>query len=307
MTQRQPHDTIEELLGVYALDAVDSNERRLIEDHLSRCSFCRNEVEEHREVAALLAGEVVEPPPRVWEGLISKINATGPHEDLAPIVSLEEKRKAPFLAATRRMAAVAAAVAAAVVIGLSAGLVTQSQRIGDLTSQITEQDRQLTALSATLAADPLEQAVAAALADPAAQVASLTAEGSTQSMLIVMLPDGTGYVYQSNLDPLQTDATYQLWAVVDDKVISAGVLGNRPVLVPFHIDPDGLQGFVITQEAAGGVPVRGGPGCCVVQGVDDVSLSHGRPGQPARSHGDRELHQYWSQSTEYWLARRPPS
>ena len=41
---------------------------------------------------------------------------------------------------------------------------------------------------------------------------------------------------------------------MDDKVISAGVLGNRPALVPFHIDPDGLRGLVITQEEAGGVP-----------------------------------------------------
>ncbi len=105
MMQEQPHDTIEELLGVYALDAVDPNERRLIEDHLSRCSFCRNEVEEHREVAALLAGEVVEPPPQVWDGIISMINATGPLEESAPVVSLEEKRNVPFLTATRRVCA----------------------------------------------------------------------------------------------------------------------------------------------------------------------------------------------------------
>ena len=249
MTQEQPHDTIEELLGVYALDGVDQYERRLVEDHLSRCSLCRNEVEEHREVAALLAGEAVEPQPYVWDGIISKINATEPRA-VAPVVSLESKRKAPFFSATRWVTGVAAAV----VVGLSAGLITQSQRIGDLTFQITEQERQITALAATLEADPLEQAVAAALADPAAQVANLTSEGSTQTMLIVMLPDGTGYVYQSNLEALPTDATYQLWAVVDDKVISAGVLGNRPALVPFHIDPNGLQGFVITEEIAGGVP-----------------------------------------------------
>ena len=48
--------------------------------------------------------------------------------------------------------------------------------------------------------------------------------------------------------------TYQLWAVIDEKVISAGVLGNRPDIVPFHIDPDGLQALVITQEVYGGVP-----------------------------------------------------
>lgn len=215
MTQKQPHETIEELLGVYALDAVDQYERRLVEDHLSRCSLCRNELEEHREVAALLAGEAVEPPPHVWDGIISKINATEPREELAPVVSLDSKRK-PLFSSTRWVAGVAAAA----VIGLSAGIITQSQRIGDLRFQITEQDRQITALAATLEADPLEQAVTVALADPAAQVANLTAEGTTQTMLIVMLPDGTGYVYQSNLETLPADATYQLWAVVDDKVLS---------------------------------------------------------------------------------------
>lgn len=249
MTQKQPHDTIEELLAVYALDAVDQYERSLVEDHLSECSLCRAEVEKHREVAALMAGEAVEPPPHVWDGIISKINATEPREELAPVVSLDSKRK-PLFSSTRWVAGVAAAA----FIGLSAGLITQSQRIGDLTSQITEQDRQITALAATLQSDPLEQAVTAALADPAAQVTNLTAEGSTQTMLIVLLPDGTGYVYQSNLETLPADATYQLWAVVDDKVISAGVLGNQPALVPFHLDPNGLQGLVITREVAGGVP-----------------------------------------------------
>lgn len=249
MTQKQPHETIEELLGAYALDAVDHDERRLVQDHLAQCSICRNELEEHREVAALLVGDAVEPPRHVWDRIVGQINPTEPREELAPVVSLESKRR-PFFSSTRWVVGVAAAA----VIGLSAGVITQSQRIGDLTFQITEQDRQIATLAATLEADPLEQAVTAALADPAARVANLTAEGSTQAMLIVMLPDGTGYVYQSDLDALPADATYQLWAVVDDKVISAGVLGNRPALVPFHIDPNGLQGLVITREVAGGVP-----------------------------------------------------
>ena len=123
-----------------------------------------------------------------------------------------------------------------------------------LALEIEEQDRQITALTATLEADPLQQAVTVALADPAAEVVNLTAEGSAQTTLIVLLPDGTGYVYQHNLEVLPADATYQLWAVVDGKVISAGVLGNQPAVVPFHIDPQGLQGLVITQEVSGGVP-----------------------------------------------------
>ncbi len=74
-------------------------------------------------------------------------------------------------------------------------------------------------------------------------------------MFIVILPDGTGFVFRNTLDPLPEDSTYQLWAVVDQKVISAGVLGNQPDLVPFRIDPEGLEGLVITREVAGGVAV----------------------------------------------------
>jgi hypothetical protein len=246
--QPRPHTSIEDLLGVYALDAVDEHDRRLVEQHLAECSQCLTEVEQHRQVAALLAGEAVQPPPHVWDRIIGEIAAADRHK--APVVSLDRKRRVPSFTSTRWLTGVAAAV----LVALTAGVVAQSQRVGDLNSQLAEQDRQIAAMAASLETDPLQQAVAAALADPAAQVANLTADGSAETMLIVVLPDGTGYVFQSNLETLPADATYQLWAVVDDKVISAGVLGNNPSLVPFRIDPQGLQGLVITQEVAGGVP-----------------------------------------------------
>jgi len=247
--QPAPHSTIVELLGVYGLDAVDEDERNLIERHLDECSQCRAEVRDHHEVVALLAGDPVQPPARVWDGIVAQLDTRRPTEQPATVIPLGRKRS-PIYTSTRWVASVAAAV----VVALTAGVITQSQRIGELNSQVADQDRQISTLSANLAVDPLQQAVTAALADPAAQVANLTADGSTATMSIVVLPDGTGYVYQSNLQALPFDATYQLWAVVDDKVISAGVLGNQPAVVPFHVDPQGLQGLVITQEVAGGVP-----------------------------------------------------
>jgi len=241
---------VEQLLGAYALDAVDNGERQLVERHLLTCEPCRIEVQEHREVAALLAGEPLQPSAQVWDGIIGKITSATATEELAPIYSLERKRTTLASTSLRWVTSLAAAV----VVALTAGVITQSQRIGDLNSRLADQNRQISTLSAALVADPLQQAVTAALADPGAQVANLTADGSGETMQIVVLPDGTGYVFHTNLEALPTDATYQLWAVVDDKVISAGVLGNRPAVVPFHIDPAGLQGLVITQEVAGGVP-----------------------------------------------------
>jgi hypothetical protein len=247
--QGAPHSSVVELLGVYALDAVDEAERNLIEHHLEECSQCRAEVRDHHEVAALLAADPVQPPARVWDGIVAQLDAQRPAAQQATVIPLQRRRPS-VLTSTRWVTSVAAAV----LVALTAGVVTQSQRIGDLNSRVSDQDQQISILTAGLAVDPLQQAVTAALADPAAQVANLTADGSSATMSIVVLPDGTGYVYQSNLEALPSNATYQLWAVVDDKVISAGVLGNQPALVPFHVDPQGLQGLVITQEVAGGVP-----------------------------------------------------
>ena len=67
------------------------------------------------------------------------------------------------------------------------------------------------------------------------------------------MPDGTGYLTRHTLRPLPADRTYQLWAIIDGEVISAGVLGADPGVVPFRIDPGGFEGFAITEEAVGGV------------------------------------------------------
>ncbi len=144
-------------------------------------------------------------------------------------------------------------IAAAVAVILGIGFIAQVNRIGELDAQVSAQTEQIATLTAALDADPLARAATAALDVPGATVASLTGEDAAGAMLIVVLPDGTGYVYESTLQDLPADLTYQLWAVVDGKVISAGVLGSQFDVVPFHLDPHGLQGLVITQEVAGGV------------------------------------------------------
>jgi anti-sigma factor RsiW len=236
---------VEDLLGAYALDALEDDERLLVDQHLSTCATCRQEVADHREVASLLAGPPIRPPDRVWQAILAGTAPPAPSEETAPVVPFRPRERR-FNITTRRLVGAAAAVA---VIALSAAVTVQSSRIGTLNDRVTAQQQEI----ATLQADPLQQAVAAALTDPEALVANLTAEGTGASMQVVLLPDGTGYIYESSLAALPSDATYQLWAVVDQRVISAGVLGSDPGLVPFHLDPDGLQGLVITEEVAGGV------------------------------------------------------
>ncbi|MGZ4705939.1 MAG: anti-sigma factor family protein, partial [Acidimicrobiales bacterium] len=54
MTKPFSTSEVEELIGAFALDAVDADEREAVERHLADCPRCRNELAGHLEVAALL-------------------------------------------------------------------------------------------------------------------------------------------------------------------------------------------------------------------------------------------------------------
>jgi hypothetical protein len=120
------------------------------------------------------------------------------------------------------------AVAAVVIAVLGVVVVQQGRRIGDL------EDRSAfgtgTARSIVLA----------------------SAGGTGASARAVLFADGRGYLIADDLPALSADRTYQLWGVVDERVISLGVLGHRPAVVPFAADP-GVDALAVTAERRGGV------------------------------------------------------
>jgi anti-sigma factor RsiW len=67
MTAPRSHAEIVELLGAYALDALDGEEYEIVELHLRECPQCRAEVADFREVAALIGHGGAPAPERVWE------------------------------------------------------------------------------------------------------------------------------------------------------------------------------------------------------------------------------------------------
>ena len=79
------HQDIEELLGAYALDAVDPDEARLVEEHLVECPRCRAEVAAHREVAALLTSGTSDPvPDGVWDRITADLGDNDCQVPFAP-------------------------------------------------------------------------------------------------------------------------------------------------------------------------------------------------------------------------------
>ena len=221
------HDEMIDLLGAYALDAVDDEERDLIDLHLLECPRCRAEVAEHREVASLLAHSGSDAPPGLWDRIVGTLDAAPPPLELAPVVPLASRRR------TWLPTAVVAAAAVLLVAVLGLQVRHQSNRIDRLQAAV---------------ANPLPSAFDRALADPASHVFDL--KGST-NVRVVVTSTGTGYLRASSLPRLASDRTYQLWGRAGDRLVSLGVLGNDPSVVPF---PAGAFSFLaVTVEQAGGV------------------------------------------------------
>jgi hypothetical protein len=142
-----------------------------------------------------------------------------------------------------------------VAIVASAAVAIQQSRIAALDELLAAERTETAVLHERLEADPIDRAAGEAMADDDARLVALSSPSGTADAIIVLRDDGTGYLTGDSLRPLSAEETYQLWAIVNGEVISAAVLGNDPGIVPFHIDADGLQGFAITAEQAGGVAV----------------------------------------------------
>jgi hypothetical protein len=236
------HEDIQELLGVYALHALDPDEAQLVEDHLDTCPRCRSEVNGHREVATLLGNSGGDAPEGLWDRISSQLEEAPPPMRLAlpegegSVIPLAPRRRQP-----RNRVVVAA-------LGVAAALL-----IGALSVQVVRQDDRISDLQAALGDDAVITAANLALADPEAVTAQLASADGTLAAPAVVLPNGTGYLLAHQLEDLDEARTYQLWGVTSTGVISLGLLGADPNdVVPFQVT-DEVAGLAITDEVAGGV------------------------------------------------------
>src|ERR1700683_4084719 len=129
------HEEASELLGAYALHAVDADEVTAVEEHLDTCPRCRAELDGLREVAGALGTSVEEPPDGLWSGIVSRLPERHEStEQVPPMPQLGAPEPSPFRVPattsrrTRSRATVAtiaalAVAAAAVAVVLGIGLV----------------------------------------------------------------------------------------------------------------------------------------------------------------------------------------
>jgi len=231
-----PYD-LDELLGAYALDAVDDDERRRIDDYLEVNPRAANEVQAHREVATMLAFTGMDAPDDLWGRISAEIGeqAPPPGPELARVMSIDDhpRRRRISTVAPWVVSAAAAAVLAFVAIGIA--------------------DR------ADAPNEPLANALEIAQGDRDSVTTTLVSEASDASAEAIIDQDGHGFVVAQGLPTLPEDQTYQLWGVVEDgQVISLGIFGPNPEIETFTVEGP-VSALAITIEEFPGVISDGNP------------------------------------------------
>ena len=238
---------LDELLGAYALDAVDDDERARVEDYLAINPKAAEEVRQHREVATMLAFTGMDAPEGIWSKIENEIEAPAPAPgpELAKVFAFDRPAEpaAPITtdSSPRRMQTWLLGAAAAVAL-LVAGAVL------------------VTSVRTDTGGDPLADALAAAEADRDSIRTELVADGSDAVAIGVIDQDGHGYLDAGELPQLDADQTYQLWGVIAENgdVVSLGILGSQPELETFSIESD-VAALAVTIEQSPGVISDGNP------------------------------------------------
>lgn len=225
-------ENLDDSIATHALHALPEDERDLVETAVAFDEQLNSEYGAHRRVAAELvegfSDVVPAASPQLWDRIalaagLESSPGLSPADAAVPSQSSRWRRFLPVLAG---VAAVTLAVS------LTAGVLANRTEPAGL------------------------KAVAAASANlpGSLNVALLDPLGSQAAVDAVVTTSGDGFIDGSSLPTLPENRTYQLWAIVGDRVISVGIMGNRPEITPFRVEGQ-LRGLAVSEEVLGGVVV----------------------------------------------------
>lgn len=218
MSEDLSHDDIQELLGAYALGAVDECERAIIAAHLETCESCRVELDDHSRLAEALRRHASRVSP------LASTESNGSHktsEDVARS-GLVRRWGVP--------------VAMAILLVVMGAVLAQMHLSSDH-------------LAATTGRIELLQRAQLAIADPAAVVTTLRTPRKEPVLTVVSsAAGGNSYAMYGALPPLADGRAYQLWRVDNGEATATVALGRRPDTVMEFLLPSGVTGFLLTVE-----------------------------------------------------------
>jgi anti-sigma-K factor RskA len=269
------HEEASELLGAFALDAVEVDDDVAIREHLVSCMRCESELAHFHEVAGLMANAGGDAPQDLWDRIAAQaeaelvealstdrrsgggagVHGRGDDDGDASVVTMfrppADRKARSGDRWTRRMRFV-------IPLGTVAALVV----IAVLGLQIEHMNHRIGQLDAISADQGLSQAVQAALLDPQAKQVELTSSsvgghsghgGGSALAELVVLPSGTGFLINHEMPGLPSGETYQLWGQSEGRMISIGLLGDRPTDIAMTIgQPASFDAYAVTIEHAGG-------------------------------------------------------
>lgn len=212
-----------ELLGAWALDAVDDVERAAVERALREDPQLADEARALTETAAMLAVHGAVAPPATLRAAVLDRIATEPQAGTV----------APRRTTTRRGGARWLAVAAAFLVATGVPTVIAVQQ-----SQRADQVQQQA------------DAIADVLGRPGAQVVQADVTGGGRAVAVIA--DGAAVFTADDL-PALDDRDYQLWVVADGDPVSAGVLDADGGSATTQVGdvPEG-SALAVTVEPVGG-------------------------------------------------------
>lgn len=231
---------IDELLAPFVLDALDTEERLVVLEHLSACRLHDEELSTYREVAGLLPHALDErqAPPAMRRGLLSAFDAAvaGSTAGVAPAAVAPSTRPATATQLSRptrgpaglprernvagllRMPALGYGLAAALLVVVLGLAVWNLSLQGD--------DRQLLAR------------------------ASSDTRGGMDLRVYYLEEEGVA-VLKLELPPLSEGRVYQAWQLVDGRPLSLGVVPGSGVTA-FPAELDQASAIAISVEPPGG-------------------------------------------------------
>jgi hypothetical protein len=214
-------DTLHDLTAAYALDALDEDDRRRYEAHLSHCEQCRDQLGSFSEAATALAYSAAgpEPPPELRSRILERARA-----ERSNVVPLRPRWAIPAAAAA------AAAVAAAIALAVWAS--SLSSKVDSLQTQRDQQER-----------------VSAILAAPGARALPFGSNGR-----LIVTRAGDAALLFTRLAPAKHGMTYEAWVAENGKPKPAGTFDAREDITAVALGEPVPRGasVLVTQEHSPG-------------------------------------------------------
>src|SRR5215216_2923587 len=233
---------IEELLSFYALDALNDEEKELVEAYLKEHPEARPQVEEMGNAVSALAYAVppVDPSPRSKEALMRRVAA----DQRAASVTRNQHSQSRELKAGNIFQVFSMAVAIVAIVWA----VILNTQLGQLRNEVLTLRNAIVAQASSLEQinQSVDQINAKLPQEIPSAVLTISLKGTdvqpqAQGQLIVDPNSESAVLVIAGLDQLEAGKTYQVWLIDGGTPVSAGLL---------TVDENGQGVFIVTSEEA---------------------------------------------------------